>query len=242
VTAPAVVAHMAVVASACGGVAVTPSVDDPVGWSETRFTFYMAPPRPRRVVLDCKEALYHLPYRIQYSPHDPQPPVQPTPNPPSGGFGLITNYHIQCVLHARQPPPRSATTHRVHGSATVGVSSAPAVHDRHSTTTTPLRKSGPAQPAPAFSSGYRTAPRRSRKLKSAQHPYSRTASACGRYRCGCVVTTWPGPVAASVACCCLYVDCDGNHRWCGVVVVILPPLPVYAVLRGIQHPQRPATL
>ena len=189
-------------------------------------------------------------HSIQYSPHDPQPPPQPTPNtsnqfatatpPPSGGFALITTYHRQCVLHARQPPPRSATTHRVHGSATVGVSSAPAVHDRHSTTTTPLRKSGPAQPAPAFSSGYRTAPRRSRKPKSTQHPYSRTAPVCGYYLFECVVTTWVGAVAASVARCCLYVDCDSTRGWCGVVVVILPALPVYAVLRHDPHPQRPA--
>ena len=242
---------MAVVASTCGGVGVTPGVDDPVEGSGKQLTFYMAPPRPRRVVLDCKEELHHPPYRIQYPPHDPQAPTHPPPNtgnriatatpPPSGGFAFITIYHTQYVLHARQPPPRSAAApHRVHGSATVGVSSAPAVHDRHSTATTPLRKSGPAQPAPAFSSGYRTALRRSRFSKSPQHPYSRTAAACGRYRCGCVGTTCTGPVAASVVPCCLYVDCDGSHGWCGVVVVILPPLPVYAVLRRIQHPQRPA--
>jgi hypothetical protein len=189
-------------------------------------------------------------HSIQYYPHDPQQPPQPPPNtgnntatattPPSGGFGLITNYHIQCVLHARQPPPRSATTHRVHGSATVGVSSAPAVHDRHSTTTTPLRTTGAGgRPPPvSVSSGYRTTSRRSRNPKLAQHPYSRTAHVCGRYLFECVVTTWVGAVAASVVRCCLYVDCDSTHGWYGVVVVILPPCPVYAVLRHDPDPQR----
>jgi hypothetical protein len=189
-------------------------VDDPRRWSGKRFTPYMAAPRPRRVVLYCKEELHHEPYRIQYSPHDPQPPSR-----------------------------SAAAPHPVHGSAPVGVSSAPAVHNRHSAATTPLRTTGAGgRPPPvSVSSGYRTASRRSRFFKSTQHPYSRTAPACGRYRFGCVVTTWVIPVAPSVVRCCLYVDCDSTHGWCGVVVVILPPLPVYAVLRHDPHPQRPAT-
>jgi len=88
-------------------------------------------------------------HSIQYSPHDPQPPSQPPPNtgnntatatpPPSSGFGLITNYHIQCVLHARQPPPRSATVPRARLPLRYAVRRYPPGHAAHTATAPPRR-------------------------------------------------------------------------------------------------------
>jgi len=166
---------------------------------------------------------------------------------------FINRSHIYYISSTAPPPPRiflinataSTIRHSTRCAATAtvrrtAVSSGTRRAHRHSTATTPLRTTGAGvRPPPvSVSSGYSNALRRSRKTKLAQHPYSRTAHVCGRYLFECVVTTWVGAVAASVVRCCLYVDCDSTHGWYGVVVVILPPCPVYAVLRHDPDPQR----
>jgi hypothetical protein len=97
-------------------------------------------------------------HSIQYYPHDPQQPPQPPPNtgnntatattPPSGGFAFITTYHRQCVLHARQPPPRSATVPRARLPLRYAVRRYPPGHAAHTATAPPQHRHSTATAPP----------------------------------------------------------------------------------------------